>query len=228
MKGGNNLSYSIKTDKSVVLIVIGLIAMILLTITKVVPSSQIAGYSVFVGIAFFFIVETLAKTRDAESGLRFKTVLADIKKPGVLLWMLLPIVSAIATLIVGNLIFSGEFVSHVMGRTSSMLSFNKIPLLIGQVIIAALGEEIAFRGFFVGKAMKIFPFWLCAVVSSIAFAAGHITVGNVGLVVYDIATIFIDSIIYTIIYRKSDNCLISTISHIFCNATGIVAAFIFF
>lgn len=222
------MSNSTKTDKNTVLTVIGLIAMILLTITKIIPSSQIAGYAVFVGIAFFFIEEAFTKTRGADSGLRFKTVPADIKKPGVLLWTLLPIVSAIATLIVGNLIFSGAFVSHVVGRTSSMLSFNKIPLLIGQIIIAALGEEIAFRGFFVGKAMKIFPFWLCAVISSIVFAAGHIAAGDVSLVVYDVATIFIDSMIYTIVYRKSGNCLISTISHICGNGAAIVAAFNFF
>ena len=219
---------SIKTDKSTVFTVIGLIAMILLTLTKVIPSSQIAGYAVFVGIVFFFLVEASAKTQDADSGLRFKTIPADIKKPGVLLWTLLPIVSAVATLFVGNLIFSEDFVSHVIGRTSSMLSFNKIPLLIGQIIIAALGEEIAFRGFFVGKAMKLLPFWFCAVVSSIVFAAGHIAAGDVGLVIYDVATIFIDSIIYTIVYYKSGNCLISTISHIFCNGIAITAAFIFF
>lgn len=220
------MSNCLKTDK--VVTVVGLMIMGLLTVTKVVPSSQIAGYSVFVGIAFFFIAEAVAKTPDAESGLRFKTVPGDIQKPGVLFWMLLPIASAILTLIAGNLIFSRDFVAHVMGRTSSLLSFNQIPLLIGQVILAALGEEIAFRGFFVGKAMKIYPFWLCAVVSSVVFAAGHIAVGRVGLVVYDIATIFIDSIIYAIVYQKSGNCLISTISHILCNAVGITAALILF
>lgn len=222
------MSDSVKTDKSTIFTVIGLTAMILLTITKVIPSSQIAGYAIFIGIAFFFIVEAAAKTRGADSGLRFNTILTDIKKPGVLFWMLLPIVSAIATLMIGNQIFSGDFVSHVMGRTDSILSFHKIPLLIAQIIIAALGEEIAFRGFFVGKSMKIFPFWLCAVVSSIVFAAGHIAPGNVGLVIYDVASIFIDSIIYAIVYRKSGNCLISTISHILCNGIAIAAAFIFF
>lgn len=217
-----------KTDKGSVFTLVGIIIMILLTLTKAVPSSQTAGYAVFVGIAFFFIVEAVSKTRDAESGLRFKTVLADIKKPGVLFWIFMPTVSAIITFIVGNLIFSEEFIAHVMGRTSSILSFHKIPLLIGQVIIAALGEEIAFRGFFVGKTMKIFPFWLCAVVSSIAFAAGHIAAGNLGIVAYDIATIFIDSIFFSIIYRKSGNCLISAISHILSNGTAIVAALVFF
>lgn len=222
------MSDSIKRDKSTVFTVIGLIIMILLTITKVIPSSQIAGYAVLVGIAFFFIVEASAKTKGADSGLRFNKILTDIKKPGVLLWTLLPIASAIATLIVGNLIFGEDFVSHVLGRTSSMLSFDKIPLLIGQVIIAALGEEIAFRGFFVGKSMKLFPFWLCAVISSIVFAAGHIAAGDVGLVVYDVATIFIDSIIYAIVYYKSGNCLISTIAHILSNGFALAAAFIFF
>lgn len=219
---------SAQANKGAVLTVIGLILMVLLTITKAVPSSSIAGYSVLVGIAFFFIVEAVEKTPDAESGLRFKTILADMKKPGVLPWMLLPIVSAVATLMVGNMLFSGEFVSHVMGRTGSMLSFDRVALLIGQVILAALGEEIAFRGFFVGKAMKLFPFWPCALVSSVVFAAGHIAVGNVGIVAYDIVTIFIDSILYSIVYRKSGNCLASTISHIFCNAVGIAAALLFF
>ncbi len=41
--------------KSAVLTITGMVIMILLTLTKVVPSSNIAGYSMFVGIAFFFI-----------------------------------------------------------------------------------------------------------------------------------------------------------------------------
>lgn len=222
------MNRSVKTEKYTLVTGIGLIFMLLLTMTKVVPSSQMAGYSVFVGIVFFFLVETFEKPRETESGLRFKTVLSDLKKTPVFLWVLLPMASALATLIVGNLIFGRSFVAHVLGRTSSILSFGQIPLLIGQVILAAWGEEIAFRGFFVGKAMKKFPFWLCAVVSSVAFAAGHIAVGEFGLVAYDVATIFIDSILYALIYRKSGNCLISTFSHILCNAVGIVCTFLFF
>ena len=47
--------------KSTALTLIGITVMILLTLTKVVPSSTIAGYSVFVGIVFFFIVEDVVK-----------------------------------------------------------------------------------------------------------------------------------------------------------------------
>lgn len=47
------MNHSVKTNKSYILTIIGLIAMIVVTLTKIVPSSQIAGYSVFIGIAFF-------------------------------------------------------------------------------------------------------------------------------------------------------------------------------
>ena len=214
--------------KSLVLTIIGVAIMILLTVTKVVPSSKIAGYSVFVGIAFFFITEAVSKTPNAESGLRFHTIPADLKKPGVILWALLPSVSGIATLIVGNLIFGGEFLAHEMGRVGSILSFDKIALLIGQVIIAAFGEEIAYRGFFFGKTSKLLPIWLCAVVSSAVFAAGHIAAGNIGVVLYDVACVFIDSLLFTVVYHKSGNCVISTFSHILGNAISLAAAFLFF
>ncbi len=209
--------------KSVVLTLTGIITMILLTVTKVKPTSNIAGYSIFVGIAFFFITEAAGKTRGVESGLRFHTITADLKKPNVIIWMLLPSVSGIVTLVVGNLIFSGEFTAHIMGRTGSTLSFDQAALLIGQVIIAAFGEEIAYRGFFFGKGSKIFPVWACAVLSSAVFAAGHIAAGNIGIVAYDIATVFIDSLIFSVIYQKSGNCVISTFSHILGNTISLAA-----
>ena len=221
------MNHAEKMDRQTVITVAGVIVMLLLTATKVVPSSQIAGYSVFVGIAFFFLAEAAEKPKPDESGLRFGTLREDLRKTGAILWIF-PIASAVLTLIVGNLLFGRAFVDHIVGRTSGILSFDRIPLLIVQVIMAALGEEIAFRGFFVGKAMKRFPFPLCAVVSSVAFAAGHIAVGNAGLVAYDIATIFIDSMLYAAVYRRSGNCLMSTISHILCNAVAIAATFLFF
>ncbi len=218
---------SVKTNKGSILTIIGLLAMILITMTKMVPSTSMAGYSVLVGIAFFFIAEAVEKTSDVESGLRFKTFMSDIRKPWVIPLALLPILTAVATLVVGDLLFKGGFSAHVIGRTSSMLSFDKVALLVFQVVLAAFGEEIAWRGFFIGRSMKVFPFWLCAIVSSVLFAAGHIAVGNFGLVFYDVATIFIDSIIYALIFKKTGNCLISTVSHILCNAAGIVATVIF-
>ena len=214
--------------KSAVLTMLGGAIMIALTATKIVPSSNIAGFSVFVGIAFFFIVEAVAKTPNAQSGLRFDTILKDFKKPGVFIWALLPCFSGILTLVVGNLIFGTEFSNHVQSRASSILSFDKTMLLIMQFIIAGFGEEIAFRGFFLGKTSKIFPTWLCIIVSSVIFAAGHIASGKIGVVIFDIFNVFIDSVIFSLIYQKSGNCVISTFSHIFGNIISFLIFFNFF
>lgn len=71
------MSTSMKTDKSKTLTIIGMGIMTLLVLTKVIPTSQLAQYAMFVGLAFFFIVESVAKTPDDESNLRFKTFFAD-------------------------------------------------------------------------------------------------------------------------------------------------------
>ena len=106
------MSLSLKTDKSKMLTIVGIVIMMLLVLTKVIPTVQLAQYSLFVGLAFFFIVEGVAKTPDAESGLRFKTFFTDLKKPGVLLWTLLPIATAIGSIILGNVRLVICFVMH--------------------------------------------------------------------------------------------------------------------
>lgn len=202
--------------------IIGLFLMAVLSLTKIIPELSLSGLTVLIGILFFFVLEYLEKKSHIESSLRFKSFFDDLKKQGVILLVLLPVGSATATLLIGNMLFKGAFTSHVLGRTNGMLSFDKIPLLMVQIAIAALGEEIAWRGFFLGKSMRILPFWFCAILSSLLFAIAHISSGSIGLVSYDIFMIFVDSIIYAMIYKKSGNCLISAPSHILGNATGIL------
>lgn len=107
------MSTSIKTDKGKTLTLVGMGIMTLLVLTKVVPTLQLADYTMFVGLGFFFIVESAAKTPDDESNLRFKTFFTDLKKPGALLWMLLPILTAIGSIILSNFIFGDQYVNHV-------------------------------------------------------------------------------------------------------------------
>ena len=214
---------SIESGKKAVLLTgIGVAAMILLTATKAVPGLNAAGLSVFVGIAFFFIVEAVGRQKGPDSGLRFNTVMADLKKPGVIVWALLPVFSGIAAAALGALIFGDEYGSHVVGRAGDILALDKAPLLVIELVVAAFGEEIAYRGFFLGKGMKAAPFWACAVLSSAVFALGHISEGSAGVVMFDVLSVFVDSLIFSMVYRKSGNCVISTISHIIANAFALV------
>ena len=212
-----------KIDKKFVYTtIIGLFLMAVLSLTKIISELSLSGLTVLIGILFFFVLEHFDKKTQIELGLRFKSFFDDLKKQGVILLVLLPVGSAVVTLLIGDMIFKGAFTSHVLGRTDGMLSFDKIPILMVQIVIAALGEEIAWRGFFLGKSMRILPFWLCVILSSLLFSIAHISSGSIELVSYDIFMIFVDSIIYALIYKKSGNCLISALSHFLGNATGIL------
>ncbi len=221
----NSTNNTQKKSKSAILAAIGMIVMILLSLTQLVPRLRLAGIAVLVGVAFFFIVKAVAKTPRPQSGLCFKSFFFDLKKPGVLLWTLLPIVTGIVPIFIGDLIFDHAFSAHVLDRVDGMLSFENILLLLFQVLILAWGEEIAWRGFFLGNSMKKFPFWLCAVVSSVLFAMGHISDAGIWLLLYDLSFVFIDSMIFSIIFRKSGNCLVSTVSHILGNVAGLIVCF---
>ena len=138
--------------------IIGLFLMAVLSLTKIIPELSLSGLTVLIGIFFFFVLEHFDKKSHIESGLRFKSFFDDLKKQGVILLVLLPVGSAAATLLIGDMVFKGAFAIHVLGRANGMLSFDKIPILMVQIVITALEKEIAWRGFFLGKSMRILPF----------------------------------------------------------------------
>lgn len=114
-----------------------------------------------------------------------------------------------------------EFYLHVLERTKPMLSFDKLFLLILQLLILAFGEKIAFRGFFQTKLSNITkPIW-AIIITWLFFAIGHFLTGSISVTIYDLFFNFIDSIFYGIIYQKTKNIYSCTISHFLSNVIGI-------
>ena len=211
---------NMKNDRTAIITLVGLAAMTVLTAIKAATSSQLASAALVIsGLAFFFIVEGVAKTPDAESGLSFKRFGSDLKKPWVIPLILLLIALTLLELFLDKLLFGSALAEHVVGRVSIMSS-KDIPMVLLNQIFVVLGEEIGFRGFFVGKGMKLFPFWPVALVSAAVFALAHLTAGPAAIVACDVAQIFIDALLFALLYRKTGNCLISCIPHFVCNMLG--------
>ena len=209
-----------KNDKSTILTIAGMMVMIALTAIKAATSSQLAASAlVLSGIAFFFIAEAVAKTPDALSGLSFRRFFPDLKKPGVIPLILIMAVLTVLEMFLDKLLFGNQLAEHVLGRATVMTSTNVATVLLNQVFIV-LGEEIGFRGFFVGKGMKAFPFRPTAVVSAAVFAAAHLAAGPAAVVACDLIQIFIDGVLFALLYRKTGNCLISCIPHFAGNMLG--------
>ena len=209
-----------KTDKSVILTIIGMAVMIIAVAVKAATSSMIAAAVIHIaGLACFFIIEGIEKTPDSESGLSFKRFFSDLKKAGVIPLILFMILLSPAEMLLSKAVFGRAYIDHVLGRIN-VPGLDQLPLLLFSQTVTVLGEEIEYRAFFVGKGMKRFSFWPAAIVGAVIFAAAHYTAGAAGIVAWDLGSIFIDAILFAILYRKTGNCLISFIPHFVSNMLG--------
>ena len=211
---------STKNDKVRMITLIGMAVMIVAVAAKAATSSMIAAAVIHIaGLACFFVIEGVEKTPDSESGLSFKRFFSDLKKPGLIPLILLMLVLSPAEMLLSKAVFGRAYIDHVLGRIS-VPSLDQLPLLLFSQIVSVLGEEIEFRAFFVGKGMKRFPFWPVAVAGAVLFAAAHYAAGPAGIVAWDLGGIFIDAILFAVLYRRTGNCLISFIPHFLNNMIG--------
>jgi len=210
----------LKKDKVKIITLLGMAVMIIAVTIKAATSSVIAAAAIHIaGLACFFIIEGIEKTPDSESGLSFKRFFSDMKKPGVIPLILFMLVLSPAEMLLSRAMFGRAYIDHVLGRVN-MPGLDQLPLLLFNQIASVLGEEIEFRAFFVGKGMKHFSFWPVAIASALLFAAAHFTAGAAGIVAWDLGGIFIDAILYALLYRRTGNCLISFIPHFLNNMIG--------
>lgn len=86
-------------------------------------------------------------------------------------------------------------------------------------------QEIAWRGFFLGKCMRRCPYGICAVFSSVLFAMGHMADAGILLLLYGLSFVFIDGMMFWVIFKKTGNCLLGTVLHIIRNAAGLLVCF---
>jgi membrane protease YdiL (CAAX protease family) len=94
--------------------------------------------------------------------------------------------------------------------------------MIIQLAFLALGEEIAWRAFFQRQLSKALPIIPTLLISSLLFAVGHFNQGDAVIVLYDVFFVFINSVLYGIIFHKTNNAWINAISHFVANLFSII------
>ena len=183
-----------------------------------------ASIALIIGISAFFITSGKEKDDGNGDGLDIKTFLKALKDKQTLILIFLPSMMNIICYIIAKL-FVPEFMGHVVGRIG-FLALDKFLLLIIQFMVTALGEEIAWRAFFQKQLSKVIPFVPALIISSILFAVCHYTQGKIIVVLYDILFVFLNAILYGIVFRKTDNAFASATAHFLANL--LAAALLFF
>lgn len=172
--------------------------------------------TLLIGIIVFFI------TREPEDKdvMSLKAIPSLLKDKITILLVIIPTLADILCFTLAKWILP-EFLEHLSDRTD-FLAFDKFLILLAELIIAALGEEIAWRGFFQTQLSKILPFWLTLLIASVLFAICHMTSGSVIVILYDLLFIAINAVFYGLVYKRTHNIPISTLSHFIANLSGVL------
>ena len=202
---------------------ISIILMVIFSLTNLIKIEfggeiiSLASLTLIIGIVAFFVTRKANKNE----GLNIKTISTSLKSKKIIMLVLMPAIMNIICFLIANL-FLPEFIEHLKVRTD-FLALDKILILLVELIISALGEEIAWRAFFQKQISKVIPFLPSLIVSSVLFSICHYTEGSLIVVFYDLLFIFINAIFYGIIFHESDNAYVSAISHFLANLLGTVA-----
>jgi membrane protease YdiL (CAAX protease family) len=200
---------------------LAMIVMTILSFTNLFGIS-IAGTSVIIGVVFFFINKRLENSIFTDSGLDFVAIKSNFKDKSIYFYFVMPtIMDGIAMIIA--VLFVPQYFSHVLGRSLNFVSAVNPFVLVFQLAFLALGEEIAWRAFFQKQLLKILPITPVLIFSSILFALGHYPgKGNFFIVFYDLFFVFINSVLYGIIFHKTNNAYISGLSHFIANLLSFI------
>ncbi|MGE7543259.1 CPBP family intramembrane glutamic endopeptidase [Sporosarcina newyorkensis] len=181
----------------------------------------IGGISVILGITFFITSRVADKTTSPDTSLSLKTIGPNFKNKSLWFWIFSPLLMNLFCIILATL-FLPEFIEHLIGRTGTMISLDTLFALILQLAILALGEEIAWRGFFQKQLSTRLPILPALILTSFLFSIAHYTVGNFAVISYDMFFIFINSMLYGFVFYKTTNIWISAISHFTANLFIII------
>lgn len=207
------------------LVLVFLIVMVLLSFTNLLNIKidgevlKLSGISVIVGVIAYFVTRKTNKTK--YEGFNIKTIFKDFKNnPRALLFAILPFVTCILSTVIANK-FIPEFNEHVNNRASFAISDNLMKTILTMAVLT-LGEEIAWRGFFQKQTTKIIKFVPSIILTSFLFALGHFSTGSFVVVAYDLLFVFIDSTIFSLIFKETDNVWCSWIPHFLADILGVL------
>lgn len=206
-------------------VIVFLTVMILLSLTNLLnikvdgEALKLSGISVIIGVVAFFVTNKTNKTKD--EGLNIKTIFKDFKNhPKAIIYAILPFISGILCTIIANE-FIPEFTDHLKDRIDFATSTDLMKTILTMAVLT-LGEEIAWRGFFQKQTSKKIHYILSIIVTSLLFALGHYSAGSFKIIAYDLLFVFIDSSLFGLVFKETDNAWCSWIPHFLADILGVL------
>ncbi|MDT8715384.1 CPBP family intramembrane metalloprotease [Clostridium sp. 19966] len=173
----------------------------------------------------YLLIERKERHRSwSEIGFKIRNISFDLR----IVWYFILLVGAISPLLTsltGKYCVPG-YIEHVKSRLP--MDLNTIMSAIIAIAIGSFLEEIIFRGF-IQYRLELFTTPVKSIIiSSFLFTFMHYSKGSFLIVTLDMLGIFIDSIIYGIIFTKTKNIFVSWIAHYLSDLIAVICLLYFY
>lgn len=202
-----------------------MLVLIFLMVITVIFIPVLQHLMAIVPIIYFLVERRLRKSSGYEIGFRPNEFIQGVKKNWLFIFLVVIVSQALFLLIAK--IWSPDVVVHLRERTPINLQQFNINLLLG-LLILPLGEEIAFRGLIQERFTWIMNKPLAIIITSLLFALMHFAPGEPNLIIFDLSGVFVDSILFGIIYAKTKNLLVSWFAHSLADIIGVLLMILMF
>jgi uncharacterized protein len=216
------ISQEIYIEKNRAVLVEYMIVTAILIATSFTPYKPVG---MLVAIAYLFLEAFLRKRRMDEVGFNIRGLPRALREN----WLFILLVVCVAPLLLVAIekLFLPEFFTHILARVTPYVKIGLTGQLFVQLLVLALGEEIVFRAFLQGRLSLFIDARWATLFSAIVFAALHFSPGAMMIVVLDVLSVFVDGVLYGIIFQRSNNVYASTIAHFLANSVGILILIFF-
>jgi uncharacterized protein len=170
-------------------------------------------------VIYLLAERQLRKRPWSELGFRFGTFWQDLRACWV--WVVLVgVVMQPLTALLAKAFFP-PFLEHVLARLPLPQGINWLPLVL-ILAVSLLMEELTFRSLFQGRLAPVIGTPVAIILVSFLFAISHFSPGAFAVVAIDIVTVFLDSILYGIIYARRNNLIVVWLAHLLGDLLGLV------
>ena len=175
---------------------------------------------VLLPIAYLLIERRIRNRTWVDLGFKFSTFWSDLRTNWF--WFVLGgIISQPVWFLIERAI-DPEIIDHIVARlpfppTAGGLFVYAIPLAI-----ALVGEEMTHRTLIQGRLTPFIGTTAAIAVASLVFGISHYSPGPFAIVAVDISSIVFDSILFGIIYARSNNIIVSWAAHLLGDILGLV------
>lgn len=162
-------------------------------------------------LLLYILVEARLRHRTwADYGFSLRSIPAGIRK--TLGWALLVIFGTQVFFVFGEYFFLPDVFQHIAARLPFDLNAINASLVI-TLVIGTFLEELVFRALFQNRLSAFVSPGAAIALAALAFALAHYSPGPALVVCVDLLSVFVDGVIYGLIYQRSRNIFVSWIPH---------------